>query len=461
MKLRTQFTILLLFLTMLSIIVLNYTQRLSEEKIYDYLSDQIQDLTKAIQISVEKITAVGNDDSIALDEYIKKMKKKGIHEISILSGDQEVIQSSNPKKIGSKLSVLRDEMVIRATIGESSDQDKKIYDVLVPVIIQNTKFGYIHLSMYLEDLKKISKEMLYKRIFATIFVFTIGIILSFYLSYKYTKPFTNLINASKEIAEGKVPKIEGKFFGELKSLVNSFNQMAIKIKEKREMEENLRKAKEQAILGQLASGIAHEIRNPINFINLSIDHLNSVTSPDERKEILYKIKEEIKRVNKLVLEFLELGKEIKLSQIKIGADIAIEESLKYLSSYIDFKNIEIIKEYSKSVPIINVDIEKIISSFSNIILNSIEAMDYNGILKIKIEENNDNILVVFEDNGKGISKENIGNVFEPFFSTKRQGIGLGLSISKRIIEAHKGRIEVESEEKKGTKVKVILPKSYE
>ncbi len=463
--LRGQLLLIMLLLTLITVASLAYIHQRSEEKIFDLVEDQIDNLTKAIEISVEQITAEGKTDEARLSEYIKTLKKKGIKEISILSNDQEVIISSNPKRLGTRLSVDRNEMIIRANIGEEDGMPKKIYNVIVPIIVKNTQKGYIHLSMYLDDFEKLSMRMHYKRLLITILIFAFGIILSILISYKYTQPISLLINSARDIASGKAPQIKKEFYGELGELVNSFNEMVRKLEEKKELENQMSRLEQQAMLGQLASGIAHEIRNPLNLINLTLDHIDSINSQKDSKDevILHiqRIKEEIKRINHLISNFLDLGRELKLQRIQIRADILIDDVINTLAAKLNEKKIIVDKNYCRPVPVINVDIDKMKSCILNIILNSIDAIREGGKITIRTTVDDDKVVLAFEDTGEGIAPENITKIFDPFFTTKKTGIGLGLAITRRIIEAHGGSISAESEQGKGTKIMIKLSEKYE
>lgn len=463
--LRGQLLLIMLLLTLITVASLAYIHQRSEEKIFELVGEQIDNLTKAIEISVEQITAEGKTDEARLSEYIKTLKKKGIKEISILSNDQEVIISSNPKRLGTKLSVERNEMIIRANIGEEDGMPKKIYNVIVPIIVKNTQKGYIHLSMYLDDFEKLSMKMYYKRLLITLLIFAFGIILSILISYKYTQPISLLINSARDIASGKAPQIKKEFYGELGELVNSFNEMVRKLEEKKELEKQMSRLEQQAMLGQLASGIAHEIRNPLNLINLTLDHIDSIYSrKDSKNEVIrhiQRIKDEIKRINHLVSNFLDLGRELKLQRIQIRADVLIDDVINTLAPKLNEKKIIVDKNYCRPVPVINVDIDKMKSCILNIILNSIDAIREGGKIRISTTVDDDKVVLAFEDTGEGIAPENITKIFDPFFTTKKTGIGLGLAITRRIIEAHGGSISAESEHGKGTKIKIKLSEKHE
>jgi signal transduction histidine kinase len=218
----------------------------------------------------------------------------------------------------------------------------------------------------------------------------------------------------------------------------------------------LKKSEREALLGQLAAGIAHEIRNPLNFISLSLSHLRNVP-PEEQEVLITKIKEEIERINNLLNNFLNLGRELIINPVKIGIENLIEEVLTIISSKLKERGIEVIKDFSSPLPEVNIDIDKMKSCFLNILNNSIEAMPEGGKIKISIFKEDNFIVCKFADTGRGIKSDEMKHIFEPYFTTKPTGLGLGLAITQRIILAHGGNIDIESEFGKGTVVTLKLP----
>lgn len=463
LKLKTQLLIIFTAMFIFLIFSFTYLHYLNEQQILDIVEGEINELSNAIQVSFEQITADGPTDEARLNEYIGRLKKKGIKEISIMNNEQEVIASTNPRRKGTKLSVSRNEFVIRTVLGEEGGVNKKMYNVILPVVVRNTQMGYVHISMYVDDLESLSRELFVKRLFITIVIFGIGFLLSILISNRFTRPISDLIKGAKEIVDGRLKPFESEYSGELAELVSSFNEMVVKLKEKMNIQEQLKKSEQQALLGQLASGIAHELRNPLNFINLSLDHVvtklkkDEKLSPQELDEWTKRMKTEIARINQMLDNFLNLSRELKLYPVKIRGDIIIEDVIALLSHRLSSQNIEVIKEYTGNIPELYIDIDKMKSCFLNILNNSIDAMPDGGVIKILVKGDNDVINYIIEDNGTGIAEEDIKKVFEPYFSTKKNGIGIGLTLTRRIIEAHGGKISVASRTGKGTTVNISLP----
>jgi signal transduction histidine kinase len=227
----------------------------------------------------------------------------------------------------------------------------------------------------------------------------------------------------------------------------------------RKTEAQLIRSEKLAALGQLAAGIAHEIRNPLTSINILIhsltDHL-----PDEsaHREDLKVIEEEINRINEIVDQFLRFAKPAPPLLKKAEVFPIFEETLQLLRPQIEKQRIAVQKEFESLHPILT-DREQMKQAILNLLLNAVQAMPKGGhlILRGQISEDGQFAKLSIQDSGVGIPGEEIGKLFDPFFSTKEGGIGLGLSIAHRIIDQHHGKIEVESTPGKGTVFTVWLP----
>jgi signal transduction histidine kinase/putative methionine-R-sulfoxide reductase with GAF domain len=227
----------------------------------------------------------------------------------------------------------------------------------------------------------------------------------------------------------------------------------------RKTEAQLIRSDKLAALGQLAAGIAHEIRNPLTSINILI-HSMTDNLPDEsvHREDLKVIEEEINRINEIVDQFLRFAKPAPPLLKKAEVLPIFEETLQLLRPQIEKQRITVQKEIQILPPAL-MDREQMKQVILNLLLNAVQAMPKGGhlILRGHISENDRFIKLSIQDSGVGISDEEMGKLFDPFFSTKEGGIGLGLSIAHRIIDQHHGKIEVESAPGKGTLFTLWLP----
>ena len=246
-------------------------------------------------------------------------------------------------------------------------------------------------------------------------------------------------------------------------LKNFSEQMEEKIQKTtatlRKTEAQLIRSEKLAALGQLAAGIAHEIRNPLTSINILIHSLrDSFSSNNSHREDLQVIEEEIDRINKIVDQFLRFARPSPPLLEKAEISSVFEETLQLLRPQIEKQRISVQKNFG-SLPLINIDKEQMKQVVLNLLLNAIQAMPGGGRLQLagRMPRGNRWIQLSIQDSGMGIPPQDMDKLFDPFFSTREGGIGLGLSIAHRIIDQHHGRIEVESTPEKGTLFTIWLP----
>jgi PAS domain S-box-containing protein len=224
-----------------------------------------------------------------------------------------------------------------------------------------------------------------------------------------------------------------------------------------------------ATLGEVSAGIAHEIRNPLAGIKTSAQVLEESFSPgDHRSQLVARIVKEIDRSNELLKKFFNFAKPGKPKQEFCSLDALIEGVYLLLSSKMKKKEIEFSKDYQSNIPDVYVDENQIEQVLINLMLNSLDALAKSGSIHVilkKAKESELNytigleipVVMVLEDTGCGINTENLEKIFNPFFTTKDDGVGLGLSISSRLIEENGGKMLVESEVNKGTRFIIYLP----
>jgi PAS domain S-box-containing protein len=231
------------------------------------------------------------------------------------------------------------------------------------------------------------------------------------------------------------------------------------ITERVEIEKRVREAERLAHIGQLTTSLAHEIRNPLSSIGMSIQDLlksMSVSGNDKRRiEILAK---ELNRINKIVTEMLDFAKPVEFDFRTLSIAPIIATCLEILESRIREKNIRIDMEIPENVPTLLLDWEKMVQALINVLLNSVEAVGRDGEIAVSVGHADEMLQIDICDNGQGVPRVDMPYIFDPFFSRKRKGTGLGLANAKKVIEAHNGRIELMPLEF-GICVRISLPLS--
>jgi signal transduction histidine kinase len=465
LNLTAKLVITMLFLSFLSLGASFYLYARTEKALVKEMEEHINELSSAISVSVEELTSPERTKEKRLQDYVKRLERRGVKEISIVSNEQEVIASSNPKKVGAKMDPKRKDLLITAKLGDQlPSPTQKAYNLLVPIVVEGEQLGYAHISMVFDDYEKLIESHYLNRLAATLIVFSLGIIVSIFLSWRYTRPIYQIMGAAKKVASGDLSQTiqAGTGDDEINQLIASFNEMVEKLRETKALEERLRETEHLTALGQLASGIAHEIRNPLNFISLSIDHLKDKIgnpTPEDREKmanLMTSIKSETYRLNNMVENFLKYGRPMKLEIKWINFNLLLKEVINLAHQKAVEQGIEI-ECHLEEIPLIEGDEEKIKTCLMNVIANGMQAMPNGGKLNISAARKQNEILFEILDTGEGITPEDLKKVFQPYFTTKALGIGLGLALTKRIIEEHHGKIEINSTPGKGTIVTLTLP----
>nr|WP_243414655.1 ATP-binding protein [Sporosalibacterium faouarense] len=245
----------------------------------------------------------------------------------------------------------------------------------------------------------------------------------------------------------------------LRNIVNKTEGIVIvleDITELRKLENQVRRAEKLSAVGELASGVAHEIRNPMGIIKTISQTIHKEMKDQEMKEGIEIIIHEIDRANKVIKELLDFAKP-SIQQVKLySIDKLIKEILLITTKFAQQYHVDIKYTSIEDVKIL-LDSEKLKQGFINIVFNAIQAMPDGGHVNINFRVKEKWAEIIFKDNGTGIPQDKLEKVFEPFYTTKKQGTGLGLAITHRIIEEHKGYMEIESQLGKGTKIIINLP----
>ncbi len=231
-------------------------------------------------------------------------------------------------------------------------------------------------------------------------------------------------------------------------------------------QKQLFQAEKLAALGKLSAGIAHEIRNPLTSIKILIHSLaDPGATESSRDKDLKVIEAEIERVNKIIRQFLDFARPRPPFLETADARKLIEETLALVGYEIESQGVELAREDERDLPPVSMDREQMKQVLLNLILNALQAMPGGGKLRIqtlllapgKGRGTGGAVEIRVQDTGEGIPAEIQNKIFEPFFSTKEEGIGLGLSVAQRIVEEHQGKIRVESGEGRGTLFSITLP----
>ncbi len=228
--------------------------------------------------------------------------------------------------------------------------------------------------------------------------------------------------------------------------------------ERLQLKERLSQAEKLSAIGVMAAGISHEIRNPLGIIRSSAELLKKkVIQHDPSNTIPDIIVEESTRLNQIITEFINYAKPTNPTLAPCVIAEVIDKNLNFLASQIEEDGYIIKKNYQNAIPEIAADASMLYQSFLNILINAMQSMPDGGRIQIEASSKDDVVTVHFDDEGPGIPEHNLEKIWDPFFTTKERGSGLGLGIVKNIIEAHNGSIQISNREVRGAHVTVELP----
>ncbi|HEY3308070.1 MAG TPA: ATP-binding protein [Desulfuromonadaceae bacterium] len=467
MKLNAKLVIIMLSLLVLAMLTLFILNQYSQNDLVQEIQESSQEISKAIQMSIEDLTSEA--ETSRLTEYLIKARDKGINEINIISNEGEIIDSSDPEKIGKKREVKKLEKGVRAAPRQQAGAtilSQKPYEVVVPVIVGDEQLGYVQINMLLDNIRDIQHANFIRRLFATSMVFAVGIAFTIFLARRYTEPIHRLVGDFKRVSAGDLSvTLVVDSQDEIGELSEGFNNMVEKLREREVLEKRLNEAEHLSRVGQLASGIAHEIRNPLNYISLAIDHLKAEMLPhcDEKRveleELTDKIKEEVRRANYMVLNFMNYGRPLKLRRVLVAYVEILTKVLPLINDRLEEQHILVKQCIEPDLPLLWVDQELMRNCILNFLSNAVQAMDNGGVITLggSLDREKGRVLLTFSDQGSGIKEEDIAKIFQPYFTTKDVGIGLGLAITERIVREHGGDIQVQSQLNEGTTFSVSLP----
>jgi signal transduction histidine kinase/CheY-like chemotaxis protein len=234
------------------------------------------------------------------------------------------------------------------------------------------------------------------------------------------------------------------------------------LSEAKALEVERRRLDRLAALGEMSAVVAHEIRNPVAGIAVGVEYLSkSIPQESPHTEDVAMIQGEIERVNRILEDILSVARPFQLKLSTEAMPDIIEHVLHRHQAAIANKAIHVIRRYVPSLPPAQADRERMEQALTNLVLNAVEAMSAGGTLSICLEANSRWLTITVSDTGPGIPAEVQRRIFEPFFTTKARGSGLGLAVTRRVIEEHRGTIEAASELGKGTTFTIQLPLSGE
>lgn len=316
--------------------------------------------------------------------------------------------------------------------------------------------------------------------------FLLATVLGYTISRGISRPIRHLYRGVLAVADGDLDQhFEAETKDEIGDLGRAFNIMTRKLRQLKQLEQEMQRRNRLAALGELSAGVAHEIRNPLGVIKNSAEMLYDRIQDDERRrELTGFIVEEVERLNRIITDFLRFARPAEPTLEKVNINDLLEHTIAFLEPEINSSDITIDKSLAPGLSPVLADPDQCHQVFLNLCMNACQAMNGAGSIKIETRAAVDDrdsaraalgddyspdssgessgvpvrsVEIVISDTGEGISADDLPRIFDPFFSTKDEGVGLGLSLVHKIIENHNGHIRVSSRPGEGTTFVVSLP----
>lgn len=285
------------------------------------------------------------------------------------------------------------------------------------------------------------------------------------LAYVIQRPMVELQEKIAQVSQGNlnVAVSFDRRNDEIGDLGRNFNYMTQQLRESRAEIERLHRtqmsrAEHFATLGELATGLAHEIRNPLAGIAGVIEIVGRDLPPTSPARAVVKdVRLEITRISRTLTDLLETARPRRPEVRRSNLNTTVEHAVMLARQQVLSRPIKIELQQAPDLPEVEHDSDQIHQVLLNLLLNAVQAMEKTGTVNVEIGSRDGYANVVVRDTGRGISPQNLPNIFRPFYTTKGDGTGLGLSLAHRIVEDHHGRIEVNSVVGKGSRFEVLLP----
>jgi len=479
-NLQARLLLLFAFLLLLAIGVAGYFNDRTESLMIQRIQKDVEEVTQAVQLSVQQLNPEVASDRAVLEDYLSQLRSaQGVQEVSVLDTSRAVIASTNPMRVGTRIEAggkpakpkhEPKQLVIEERLGgPSPGPGEKLYEVTVPIAGQGAAgIGYVHVEMTLDDYALMLRKNHRRNMLVYSGLFILGLLISFGMARRFASPIEKLAQASQRVAAGDLSvSVSAVGKDEVAHLSEAFNEMVSQLRKKEDLEEELRSLERTKALGEMAQSVAHEIRNPLNLINLSVGFLGDKFQPSEEGkskeygQLVKEIKGEVTRLNELVRSFLELGKPSKLHLEPYPVESLLQDVASLAGHQAGQRGVELARENETGTFVAFLDPAQIRIGLLNLVNNALEATPPGGTVTIRAtagsEDGKKSLCLEVTDSGTGIPEENLGMIFEPYFTTKEGGMGIGLAIARRIVEDHGGRLDVENRHEGGALFRFCLP----
>ncbi|SDH69439.1 ATP-binding protein [Desulfosporosinus hippei] len=333
------------------------------------------------------------------------------------------------------------------------------FEYLVPVIKDGKLIAIAWADEQVHPVFAQSRQFSLITRYMTLFGLILGLGTALYIIHNLASEvqiIKNGILSMQEDSDKRLPTLPG----EIGEVVQAINNMADNLKEKKRLEEELMRSERLVALGRLVTGVAHELRNPLAIVKSTVQVMEGEFKTQQGlSEYTKVICEQVDRGNLVIKELLDFGRPSRPIVSPTELNSLLSSVLTFTYPMLRQNKIQLEKRFEPNLPLVNIDMDRMKQVFVNLIINSVQAMHNGGKLIIQSQAKAETIEVQITDTGTGIEASDLSRVFDPFYTTRDDGAGLGLSISYQIIHMHLGNIWVAETSPRGTTIIVSIPKS--
>ncbi len=429
-----------------------------------------QAIAKAIEVGQTQIGPEGWKDPKVLEDYTAALGARGLRDIKVTDENGKPLFEPTPsaKRRAKKPDGPKD-IVISGVIGSGPTNR----NLTVPIVVEGRLRGHVEIAYNLENIRAQLEDNFRRRLFALLGVFALGLAVMLVITRNATRPLDELADGAARVAEGRLDvTVPVDRDDEIGRLASTFNRMTEKLRERQELELRLAAAEKRAEIGHLASGLAHEIKNPLNALSLGLDVLRRRHAPADPAAVaeyggrIEALREEINRLASLINNFLAYGRPLQLTLAPTDLAAVVARTLADLAETAERARVRFDVQLPSARPNVSADANLLKSSVWNLVQNGIQAMErHGGTLSVSVapetgpEDAGRRLVLTVTDEGPGLDETDLPRLFDPYFSKKEGGVGLGLAMVKRIAEEHGGRVTAENrtDGKTGAVFRVSLP----
>jgi nitrogen fixation/metabolism regulation signal transduction histidine kinase len=413
-----------------------------------------QALAKAIEVAQTQMGEKGWKDERVLGDYLKALESRGLRDIKVTDEKGQPFPVPFPQMPGRRKKQTAKEIFISGVVGEGPTNRT----LEIPVVVDGKLQGYIELRYTLENIREQLADNFRRRLFALLGVFALGLAVILVIVRNATQPVARLAEGASRVADGKLDvTVAVDRADEIGQLAAAFNNMTGRLRERHLLEARLAAAEKRAEIGQLASGLAHEIKNPLNALSLGLDVLRRRHRPADGDAGDYAtrieaLRKEINRLAELINNFLAFGRPLEVSLRPSDLGGIVTATLADLAETAERARVAVRSEVAPALPPLDLDASLVKSALWNLVQNAVQAMERTGgDLCVSVapaapaeKGGPSRVVVTVEDTGPGFEPADLSRLFEPYYSKKEGGVGLGLAMVKRIVEEHGGRVTAEN-----------------